>query len=111
MGFLWLGNLITLASAMSSLGLGVWFSIFALSAAQAFAQAPFVFSCAEDAHIDTAKKKTIDSVAMDFVQKVLGSSPSVAFDSMSKAGQADTPRQQLDGLGATIIRQFEPKNV
>src|SRR6266480_2974913 len=93
MGFLWLGNLITLASVMSSVRLGVWFGILALSAVQAFAQGPFIASCSEDAHIKTAKKKTIDSVAMDFVQKVLGPSPSTAFDSMSKAGQADTARQ------------------
>jgi hypothetical protein len=88
-----------------------WFGVLVLSASQAFPQAPFAFSCGEDAHIDTAKKKTIDAVAMDFVRTVLGPSPSAAFDFMSKAGQAENTRQQLDGAAAAIIRQFEPKNV
>src|SRR5712691_5341118 len=96
---------------MSFLRTRVWFGIFALSTVQAFAQGPFMGSCGEDAHIDAAKKKTIDSVAMDFVQTVLGPSPSAAFDFMSKAGQAETTRQQLNGAAGAIVRQFEPKNV
>ncbi|HWY56746.1 MAG TPA: hypothetical protein VNZ03_19930 [Terriglobales bacterium] len=88
-----------------------WFGLLFLSARQAFPQVPFAVSCAEDAHIDTAKKKTIDAVAMNFIQTVLGPNPSAAFDFMSKAGQAETTGQQLDGAVAAIIRQFEPKNV
>jgi len=88
-----------------------WFGLLFLSAGQAFPQVPSAYSCAEDAHIVTAKKKTIDVVAMNFIQTVLGPSPSAAFDFMSKAGQAETTRQQLDGAAAKIIRQFEPKNV
>ena len=90
--------------------MGVWFGVPVLSAV-AFAQEPFVTSCGEDAHIDAAKKKTIDSFAMDFVQTLLGPTPSGAFDLMTKAGQAETTRQQLNGAALTIVRQFEPKNV
>jgi len=82
-----------------------------LSASQAFAHVPFASSCAEDEHIETEKKKTIDAVAMNFIQAILGSSTSAAFDFMLKAGQAETTRQQMDGTAAAIIRQFQPKNV
>jgi len=96
---------------MNFLRTGVWFGIFALSTAGVFAQEPFVFSCGEDTHIDTAKGKVIDSVATDFVQMLLGSSPSAAFDLMSKAGQAETTRDQLDGAAIAILRQFEPTHI
>jgi hypothetical protein len=96
---------------MSSLRIGLSIGILALSVIQAFTQEPFAFSCGEDAHIDTPKKKAIDAVAMDFVQVVLGPTPSAAFDLMSKAGQAETTSQQLGGTAVAITRQFEPKNV
>jgi len=80
-----------------------------LSASQAFAQVPFASSCAEDEHIETEKKKTIDAVAMNFIQAILGSSTSAAFDFMLKAGQAETTRQQMDGTAAAIIRQLGPR--
>ena len=88
-----------------------WFGVLLLSVVQAFPQAPFLSSCAEDGHIDAATKKTIDSVAMNFVETVLGPSPSVAFDSLSKAGQAETSSEQLGSMAAGIIRQFGAKNV
>lgn len=84
---------------------------FLVCACQTFSQMPFAFSCVEDEHIDTGKKRTIDAVAMDFIQTVLGPTPTVAFDFMSKAGQAETTRQQFGGASTAIIRQFEPKNV
>jgi hypothetical protein len=87
------------------------FGVVVLLTCQALPQMPFASSCGEDAHIDTPKKNEIDSVAMEFVQTVLGPNPSAAFDFMSKAGQAETSRQQLDGAATAIIRQFEPKNV
>jgi hypothetical protein len=70
-----------------------------------------MFTCGEDAHIDKTKKKTIDSAALGFVQAVLGSTPSAAFDLMSQAGQAETSRQQLDNAALAIVTQFEPKSV
>ena len=72
---------------------------------------PFASSCAEDEHIDAGKKKAIDGIAVNFTQTVLGSTPTAAFDFMSKAGQAETTRQQFDGAVTAIIRQFQPKNV
>jgi hypothetical protein len=96
---------------MNFLRTGMWLGILALWTVQAFAQEPFVFSCGEDTHIDIAKKKIVDSVAMDFVQTVLGSNPSAAFDLMSKAGRAETTCEQLDGAALAIVRQFEPTNV
>jgi hypothetical protein len=82
-----------------------------LWAGQALPQAPFAFSCAEDTHVDQGKKQPIDSVAMNFVQAMLGPRPSAAFDSMSKAGQAETTREKFDAMAGGIVRQFEPKNV
>jgi hypothetical protein len=105
------GELTALACIMRLLRAAGWFGVLVISAGQAFPQAPFAFSCAEDAHVDAGKKKTIDSVAMNFVQTVLGANPSAAFDLMSKTGQAETTREQFDGSAAGIIRQFDPKNV
>jgi hypothetical protein len=95
---------------MSFLRTGAWFGIVVLSTVQAFAQGPFLGSCAEDAQIDAAKKKTIDSVATSFAQAVFGPNPSAAFNFMSKAGQAATTQQQFDGAVA-IIRGLEATNV
>jgi len=44
---------------------------------------------------------------MNFVQTALGPSPSGAFNFMSKAGQAETTREQLDGIAGGIVRQFD----
>jgi len=52
-----------------------WFGVLLLSVVQAFPQAPFLSSCTEDGRIDAAAKKTIDSVAMNFVETVLGPKP------------------------------------
>ena len=87
------------------------FGMLALSAVQVSAQGLFFSSCGEDAEIDPAQKSTIDSVAVDFVQTMVGNNPSAAFDLMSKAGQTGTTRQQLDGAIATGIHQFAPKNL
>jgi hypothetical protein len=89
----------------------VWLGVLILCAGQALPQTPFVFSCAEDTHVDAGKKKTIESVSMNFVQTVLGPSPTLAFDLMSKAGQAETTREQFDSIAGGIVRQLEPKNV
>lgn len=105
------GSLTTLAYIMVLLRAAGWFGLSILAASQAFSQIPFASSCAEDAHIDTVKKKAIDTVAMTFIQTLLGPNPSAAFDLMSKAGQAEATGQQLDGMAAAIIRQFEPKNL
>jgi hypothetical protein len=96
---------------MGFLRSGVCFGILALATLRAPAQQPNMSSCGEDGHIDTAKKKTIDTAALSFVQTVIGPSPSAAFDLMSQAGQAETNRQQLDSAALAIMRQFEPKNV
>lgn len=82
-----------------------------LAAFLAFSQTPSASSCGEDEHIDAGKRKIIDAVAMNFIQRVLGPSPAAAFDFMSKAGQAETTRQQFDSTVTAIIRQFEPKNI
>jgi hypothetical protein len=87
------------------------FVILGLASVQAFAQGPFMFSCGQDGHIDAVKKKRIASAAMDFARTLLGPTPSAAFDVMTKAGQAETTLQELDGAAAAIIRQVEPKNL
>jgi len=90
--------------------LAAWFGVIVLLASQAFPQEPFASACGEDAHIDAAKRKTIETVAMNFIEAVLGPSPPVAFDFLSKPAQAETTSQQFDGVEA-VIRRFEPKNV
>jgi hypothetical protein len=85
--------------------------VLALSITQASCQAPFVSSCAEDAHLDTIARNAIDSAAMNFVQTMLGPNPAAAFDLFSKDGQVGTNRQQLEGVAATILRPYDPKNV
>jgi hypothetical protein len=90
--------------------LAAWFGVIVLLASQAFPQEPFATACGEDAHIDAAKRKTIDAAAMKFVEAALGSSPSAAFDFLSKAAKAETTSQQFDGI-EEVIRRFEPKNV
>ena len=106
-----LGDPATLVLVMDFLRTATWFAVLALSTAQALAQTPFASSCAEDAHKDPAKKRSIESAAMDFIQTMLGADPSAAFDFFSKDGQANTTPQQLDGVAAAMIRPFEPKNV
>ncbi len=96
---------------MDSLRTVVWLAVFALSVIPASTQSPSLFSCAEDTHIDVAKKKAIDSVAMNFVGTMRGPNPSAAFDSLSKEGQAKVTRGQLSGQAATIIQQLAPGNV
>jgi hypothetical protein len=76
-----------------------------------FPQTPFVSSCAEDAHIDTAKRKSIDAATTEFVQTLLGPNPSAAVDLMTRAGQAATTRAQIEGTGVAIARQFQLQNV
>jgi hypothetical protein len=61
-------------------------------------------------HIDAAKRNEIDAVAVSFVETVLGSNPSGAFDRLSKPAQAATTPQQFDAVGQ-VVRKFEPKNV
>jgi hypothetical protein len=48
---------------------------------------------------------------MNFVQTMLGPNPAAAFDLFSKDGQVGTNRQQLEGVAATILRPYDPKNV
>jgi hypothetical protein len=90
----------------------LWLGILVWSAVQALAQQPFLGSCGEDAAIDAAKKKAIDSAALNFVQAVFAgsASSSAAFDSMSKTGQAETSQQQM-AAAIAAIRLFEASNV
>ena len=74
-------------------------------------QTPFAFSCAEDSHIDAAKKKAVDAVALNFVQTLLSATPGRAFDAFSKEGQKNVTREQLVAQGGALIEQFQPKNV
>jgi hypothetical protein len=90
--------------------LAVWFGAVVLLACQALPQEPFASACGEDAHVDAAKRKTIDAVAMNFVDTLLGPNPSVALDFLSRAARAETTSQQFEGVEA-VIRRFEAKNV
>jgi len=74
------------------------------------AQAPFLFSCAEDTHIPAAKRQAINSVASDFAQKMLDQDVNGAFELFSEAGKANVTREQLQAQAATNLRQFELKN-
>jgi hypothetical protein len=74
-------------------------------------QTPFAFSCAEDSHVDAAKKKAIDAVATNFVGALLSATPGDAFEAFSKEGQKNVTREQLIGQGAALIKQFQPKNL
>jgi hypothetical protein len=85
--------------------------VFALSISRASCQAPFVSSCGEDGQIDGTTRKTIDSVAMNFIQTMLGPNPSSAYDLLSKDGQAGTSREQLEGVATKTVRPYEPKNL
>lgn len=96
---------------MGFLRLTVFFSVAVLSGGQAFAQGLFAASCAEGVQIDLAKKKMLDSVAMDFVRTLLGPNSSAAFDDMSQTGKAATTRQQMDGMVASRIRPLGATNV
>jgi hypothetical protein len=89
----------------------VLLGILTLAAAHGFTQEPFVSSCGEDAQVDPAKRKIIDSVAINFAQTMLGDTPSAAFDLMSKAGQATTTRQQLAEIATAILQRFEPRDL
>ena len=100
-----------LISIMSLFRAAARFAVIVLAVGQVFGQIPFASSCGEDAHIETGKKKTIDTAAMNFVSTLLGPNPSLAFGLMSKAGQAEMSRDQFDGMAAGIVRQFEPKDV
>lgn len=86
------------------------FGILALCASPALSQEPFASACGEDSHIDAAKRNAIDAVAVSFVETVLGSSPSNAFDRLSKPAQEAITPQQFDAVGQ-MVRKFEPKNV
>jgi hypothetical protein len=76
----------------------------------AAAQSPFISTCQEDAHISAAKRNGIESAAMDFIHKLLGTDPENAFEMMSKAGETTVTREQLKAQ-ATVIRGMEPKNI
>ena len=96
---------------MRLLRAAAWFGVLVVSAGQSFPQAPFAFTCADNARVESAKKNTIDSLAVSFIQTVLGPRPSAAFDMMSRAGQAEMARDQIDGVAAGIVRQFQPENL
>ena len=101
----------TLPLTMGFLRTLAWFGVLALCVIRASAQSPFAFSCAEDTHIDAARKKAINSVAIKFIETLLGTTPSAAFGSLSKEGQVNVTGQQLSNQAAAIVQQFEPKNL
>lgn len=77
----------------------------------AFAQSAFVVTCAQDAHIDLAKKSAIDSAAVKFAGVLFSSNPGSAFDAFTKEGQQATTREKVAAIGEGLVRQFNPKNV
>lgn len=87
----------------------LWVLFVVLCATSVFAQPPFLFTCAEDTHIETAKREALNSTAMKFVETLMGSDVKGGYDMMSAEGKANVTPDQL-AQAAQGIKQFEPKN-
>jgi hypothetical protein len=85
-------------------------AIIVLVGTLASAQSPFVFSCAEDEHIDSVKRDAIDGIATKFVQALLNSGANTAYDMLSADAQTNVTIEQLQNQ-ATAITKYDPKNV
>jgi hypothetical protein len=79
------------------------------AATGARAQAPYSFACAEDAHVEAAKKQAVDSAAQAFAEAAFGTEPSSAFDLLTQEGQASMSREQMGGPAEAALRQLAPK--
>jgi hypothetical protein len=77
----------------------------------AWAQMPFIYSCAEDSHIDEAKKKALNSVGTNFVQTLLGPDPSLGFLALSKEWQQANTRAQFKTRALLIQRLYKPTDL
>jgi hypothetical protein len=75
------------------------------------AQLPFFATCQEDSGIQPEKRKILESVAMDFVHKVLGANPEIAFDMMSDAGKGSSTREQLKAMAIAMFQKMQLRNI
>src|SRR5208337_4820751 len=86
-------------------------SLIALLTPPAWAQLPFVSSCAEDSHIDEAKRKALNSAAINFAEAFLGPDPSSGFAALSKEGQRTITEEQLTAQARAIQEQLQPTDL
>ncbi len=94
--------------------LAAWFGVIVLLASQVFPQEPFASACGEDARIDAAKKKTIDAVAMSFVEAVLGPSTlrciRLLVESCSSRDDISAVRRSRRGYSALRADNVTPQH-
>src|SRR5690349_16470843 len=84
-------------------------ALLCLGSQAAFAQSPFMASCADDARIEAAKRQAIDSIATAFLQRMLGPNANSAFEMFSVAGKANVTPEQFNQANA-IIQKMEPRD-
>jgi hypothetical protein len=82
-------------------------SAFLLGNSVCLAQAPFMFTCAEDTHIPAAKKAQIDSAAMKFMDAVLASNTTAAHELLSTQGKSNVSFDQMSQAIAAM-NHLEP---
>jgi len=87
-------------------------SLIALLTSPAWAQLPFIdSSCAEDSHIGEAKRKALNSAAINFVEAFLGPDPSTGFAALSKEGQQGVTLEQFTAQAHAIREQLQPTDL
>lgn len=93
---------------MRLLFLGIALSVTSVSAS---AQSLFAFSCQQDSGIPSEKRTAFESVAMDFVHKLLGANPETVFDMMSEDGKRSGTREQLKSMATEMFQKMQLRDL
>jgi hypothetical protein len=65
-------------------------------------QAPFASACAEDDRIEKPKKDALGAASLEFIRKLIGDDPSLAYPMLSSAAKANVTAEQMSSHAAAI---------
>jgi hypothetical protein len=74
-------------------------------------QGPAAASCGENDQINGPKRQVIETVALNFVQTLLGSNPSAAYTLLSEPGKREAPNEEALKRAGDAIQHFKPVDV